>query len=93
MNDFFKDLWKDNKILFLLLLPLITLYFLRDIIINLLISSSRKISKEARKRDDELRAEQDSANAAADAKRKQAEEREKQIENLEDDESWHKRRK
>lgn len=93
MNDFFKGLWKDNKILFILLIPVIVLYFLRDIIINLLISSSRKISKEARKRDDELRAEQDRLDSAANAKRKEAEKREEEIKDLPEDEDWHKRRK
>lgn len=93
MDDYFKNLWKNNKILFILLIPAIILYFLRDIIIDLLISSSRKISKEARKRDDKLRAEQDRLDDAADAKRKESDKKEEKIKNLPDDEDWHKRKK
>lgn len=66
MDQKIKDLWNNNKIVFFLLIPLILLWFFRNIIIGLLVDSGNKIVGDATQKSNELKSQQDVANAKAD---------------------------
>lgn len=51
------DLWTNKRWLFWLLLPLVVLYFLKDIIMQLLAGGAVKDVKEAQKKDEEIQKE------------------------------------
>lgn len=65
MDEKIKALWANNKIVFFLILPLITLWFLRSIVIDLLVSSANKTMNDTTTKDESLRHDQDTANAQA----------------------------
>lgn len=66
MDEKIKNLWNNNKIVFFLLVPLIVLWFCRNIIIGLLVDSGNKVVGEATTKSNELKGQQDVANAKAD---------------------------
>lgn len=68
------------------------LYFFREIIIDLLISSARNVSNEARDQDEKLAAEQKKDEARAEFSKNAAEMKEKEIKKIEGDEEWHKKK-
>lgn len=66
MDEKIKNLWQNNKIFFFILLPLIALWFARNIVIDLLVSSGNKAVGDASEKSDKLKSEQDVANTKAD---------------------------
>lgn len=66
MDEKIKNLYNNNKIVFFLLVPLIALYFCRNILIGLLVDNGNKIAGEAAKKSDELKSEEVAANSKAD---------------------------
>lgn len=91
MDQWIKGLWSNNKILFFLLIPVVALYFARDIIFGLIIGDARKVSEEAKKKDDTLQNQQQAAEQAADQAKKEADEIGNQANNVNADEDWHKK--
>ena len=65
MDEKIKNLWINNKVLFFILIPLIAVFFLRNIIIDLLISGGHKALDEAKKKSDELKNDSSVANTKA----------------------------
>lgn len=69
LDEKLKDLWKNNKLAFwLLVLPIglcIVAYKFRSVIIDMLVSDSRKIAIETEQKDKELAAQQAAAAAQA----------------------------
>ena len=63
MDQWAKDLWEKNKIVFFLLIPVILLIYFRSFFINLLLSDSRKIATEADQKDNQLSKEETQANS------------------------------
>lgn len=90
MDTWIKNLWKNNKLLFIIAIPLILIVVLRDVIMNLLIGSARKIANKAKVEDSKLKAEEDRLNAEADKKREEADKLGEKADNVEKDENWHK---
>lgn len=72
MDQKIKDLWNNNKVLFFLLIPLVAVWFGRNIIIDLLVSSSNKVVGDATGKSDKLTHESDAANAQANQIKAQA---------------------
>jgi len=66
MDEKIKSLWANNKIVFFLLIPLIALWFARNAIISLLVSSGNKVVGDATTKSDQLKQEETVANAKAD---------------------------
>lgn len=88
MDAWISALWNKNKIVFFLLLPIVVLYFCRNIIISLLVNSARKVSNEAKKQDEKLKDEQVDLNNKADNLRDNAN---SPKDTAEKDEEWYKR--
>lgn len=65
MDEWAKNLWNNNKIVFFLLIPVILLIFFRNVIIDLLIKDSRKIGNEAEEKDRKLSQDETKANTQA----------------------------
>ncbi len=57
MNDKIKNLWNNNRLVFFLLIPFIALFFLRNILIDMLVSSGNKVVSDTSKKSDELKQE------------------------------------
>lgn len=92
MDNWIKNLWNNNKILFFVLLPLVLIVFFRDLIMELLIGSVRKEVRETKDKDAKLKAEQDAANKEAERLKAEADKIDKDIENGKDpDKDWHKK--
>lgn len=66
-------LWEKYKFFLIAFGILILIFKFREVIIDLLVSSSRETVKEAQKQDASLRAEEDKANSQANQLRKDAE--------------------
>ena len=91
MDEKIKNLWQNNKILFFLLLPLILVVVFKDVIIEVLLGSARKMSNEAKDKDADLKAKQDEANAKANQLKAEADALGKKVEDGNaTDESWNK---
>jgi hypothetical protein len=60
-----KEVWEKNKLLILIIIPLILLAKFRDLIIDILVSSSKKLVEKTTKDSAELKQEQDAANNEA----------------------------
>lgn len=93
MDSWIKNLWKKNKILFAIALPLIVLVVFKDLIMEYLIGSARKMSNEAKDKDQELKEKQDKLNAEADKTKADADRLQNEIEDTRKeagDEDWHK---
>lgn len=65
MDAWIKNLWANNKIVFFLLIPLIALWFARNIIIGMLVDSGNKVVGDATAKSNELKTAEDIANAQA----------------------------
>lgn len=72
MDEWIVNLYKNNKIVFFLLIPIVLLVVFRNVVIDLLVGSAHKVADEAKKKDDVLKADETKANDAADALRNQA---------------------
>lgn len=66
LDEKIKNLWNNNKIVFFLLIPLIALWYFRNVIIDLLVSSGNKVVTDTTKKSDELKHDQTVANTKAD---------------------------
>lgn len=66
MDKKIQDLWQNNKIVFFLLLIPIALWFCRNLIVDLLIGSSKKTMEKAEEKSKELEKESLVANTQAD---------------------------
>lgn len=65
MDQWAKDLWAKNKLVFILLIPLILLAVFRNVIIDLLVKSGNRVVGDATAKSDELKTAEDIANAQA----------------------------
>jgi hypothetical protein len=84
-----KEVWEKNKLFILILIPLLILAKFRDLVIDILVSSSKKLMEKTKKADAQLKQEQDSANNAAN---KIISDADKLSENKPDvDEDWYKK--
>jgi hypothetical protein len=84
-----KEVWEKNKLLVLIIVPLLLLAKFRDVIIDILVSSSKKLVDNTEKKDVVLKREQDRANDEAD--RLIADADRKSENKPEVDEDWHKK--
>jgi hypothetical protein len=82
-------LWSQYKVFFIIFGILILIWKFREIIIDLLVSSSREAVKDAQKQDQALRGEEKKANDQADQLRKEADALDDNKPKV--DEDWHKK--
>lgn len=66
MDSWIKKLWKNNKIAFFLLIPVILLVVFRNVVIDILVKDSRRIANETEDKDKELAEAIIKANTKAD---------------------------
>ena len=85
----YKTLWKEHKVKFFLLLPVIILLLLKDIIFDMLISGGLKEVKETEEKDMILKDKADKANLEAEKHKATADRIKKEIDNIEENENWH----
>ena len=88
MNKWIIDLWENNKILFWILIPLVLIVFFKDLILDLLIGSARRISNAARQKDESLKSKEDRANNEANRLRDEANRIQNEIDNINPGEDW-----
>jgi hypothetical protein len=69
-----KDLWSKNKLLFLLIIPVIIVYKFRTVIIDILVKNAGEIMKETEKKDKDLASQESRANDQANDLIKKAQE-------------------
>jgi hypothetical protein len=60
-----KDIWNKNKLLILIVVPLILLAKFRDILISLIVASGKRLMEKTKQQDGKLKQEQDDANNKA----------------------------
>ena len=82
-------LWDNHKVFLIIFGVFILVWKFREVIIDLLVSSSREAVKDAQKQDQALRGEEKAANDQADQLRKEAEALSKDKPTV--DEDWHKK--
>lgn len=92
MDNFFSNLWKNNKILFFILIPLVVVWFFKDLILKLIVGVANKELQNAKEKDSSIKQEQDKANDAADAHKANSDKLEQDIGKISEDEEWHKKR-
>lgn len=91
MDEWLKNLWEKNRLVFLLLLPLILLIVFKDVVISMLLSGARKEAQKAKEEDAKLEKEQDKINDEADKLKAQADALETKIKEGDPaNEDWHK---
>jgi len=91
MDNWIKNLWNSNKLLFLLLLPLVFIIFFKDLILEYLIGSARKMSNEAQEKDHVLQTEEEKLNLEAENMRAKAAQLGENANNVGKDENWNKK--
>jgi uncharacterized protein YlxW (UPF0749 family) len=92
MDNFISNLWKNNKIFFFILLPLVIIWFFKDLILKLIVGVSNKELDSTKKADAKLQQEQNKINDQANAHKANADKLENEIKNISEDEEWHKKR-
>jgi hypothetical protein len=92
MDNFISNLWKNNKIFFFILLPLVIIWFFKDLILKLIVGVSNKELDSANKADTKLQQEQNKINDQANVHKANADKLEYKIKNISEDEEWHKKR-
>jgi hypothetical protein len=92
MDNFISNLWKNNKIFFFILLPLVIIWFFKDLILKLIVAVSNKELDSANKADAKLQQEQNKINDQANVHKANADKLEDKIKNISEDEEWHKKR-
>lgn len=90
MDEKIKALWANNKLLFLLALPLLLLFLFRDLLFSILVGSARKTFQKATEVDQKLATEQKTAEDAGNAAQADAAELEKKAKSATVDEDWNK---
>lgn len=84
-----KEVWNKNKILFFIIIPLLIIAKFRDVIIQILVASGKKLMEQARKQDGQLRQEANDANNKANSLINQADGRDDNKPPVGED--WHKK--
>lgn len=90
MDEWLKKLWENNKILFVLLLPLVLILLFKDLLLELLVGSVRVKTKQTAEEDKKLKSEQDAINDAANKLKSEADELGKKAEKVDEREDWNK---
>lgn len=88
MDEKIKSMWQNNKILFFLLIIPITLWFLKDIIMSMLVRNANSELQETKDKDKELAADIDSAKAQAQVLKASSDQKEAEIAKIKDDADW-----
>lgn len=65
MDQKIKDLWNNNKLLFLLFIPFIALWFFRNLVISLLVTSGNKIVGDTTQKSEALKTQETVENTKA----------------------------
>ena len=94
MDAFFKRMWENNKIVFILLIPIILLLLFGKGMISILRNSIEKLLSDSKKQDASLKEQADAANLEAEKERQKAADLEKQIQNRDTsdvNEDWNKK--
>lgn len=60
-----KDIWNDNKTIFLVLLPIIAVIYGRNFLMSLIVSNAKKTFTNATQQDDKLAQQENTANTEA----------------------------
>ncbi len=92
MDQWIKDLWNKNKLVFILLLPIVLIVFFKDLIFSYLVKSSNDKVDKTKAKDEELKQKAKAANEQADKAKQEADKLEKEIKDIEGDEDWHRKR-
>lgn len=66
VNTVGKDLWNDNKTIFIVLIPLIAVIFGRNLLMSLIVSNAKKTIMNATQQDTKLASQENAANTQAD---------------------------
>lgn len=85
MDEYLKNLWNKNRIAFFLLFPLVLIYVFKDLIMEILIGSTRKLSQKTKAKDSELQNQAEKLKQQADSLKQQAD----NLKVEEVDENWH----
>lgn len=91
MDTWIKQLWNNNKILFCLLLPLVLLFFFRDLILSFLVGSARLLVARAKEKDEALKDQLSDALNKADRLKDEADALGDTANDLQIDEDWNKK--
>jgi hypothetical protein len=92
MDQWIKDKWESNKLVFFLLLPILLIILFKDLIMEILIGTARKQTEATKAKDEKLKDQFDTINDEANALKKESDNVGKQSENIPDDEDWNKKR-
>lgn len=96
MDQWIKNLWNKNKIIFFLLIPVVLLVVFKDLVFSFLASQVRKDIKDTVNKDDELKSKQDDLVKESEKQKALADAKEEEIKNREASdisEDWHKNRR
>jgi len=66
VNTVAKDLWNDNKMILVVLIPLIAVIFGRNVLMSLIVSNAKKTITNATEQDAKLATQENTANTQAD---------------------------
>ncbi len=86
-----KKLWKEHKVWFFVLLPLIPLIFFKDLIFQMIVGSAKEEVKEAEKKDKKLKDDIKKENEKIDDLQDENERLEEEKDNVNVSEDWHKK--
>ncbi len=89
--NWISNLWGKNKFLFFILIPVIILVFFKEVIIEMLIGSAKKMVTETKQKDADLRVELEGLKNKANNEKKEADKIDDKINNVDDDPDWHKK--
>lgn len=92
MDSFISNLWKNNKFLFFILIPLVIIWFFKDILLKLIVGVANKELDSTKEKNSNLKQEQDKMNDTANLHRANADKLEQDINNISENEEWHKKR-
>jgi len=89
-----ENLWKNHKVWFFLLIPLVLIIFFKDLIFSLLVGSARKVVKETKEKDKPLQTEANKLNNEANKLKTEADSIGDNIENRDGSDvplDWHRK--
>ena len=96
MDQWIKNLWNNNKIVFFLLIPVVLLVLFKNVIFAFLANSVKGEVKDAIKKDDELKSTQDNLVKESEKQKPLADAKEEEIKNNDAETAsadWHKNRR
>lgn len=82
--------WLKNNFIWIISALGVVILFFRDLLLEYLIGSAKRISNKAKVNDEQLKVEIKSAEEMAEEERKKAEEAKKEAETIKVDSDWHK---